>query len=147
MHVAYSSRLDLFVGLDESPTRVHLLDDGVVQGGHPLLTRVLRHIETGRDNFLDVELKLDVSEHDLRVLNEMRKVPPGETITYGELAKRAGSVARAVGGACGRNPCVIIVPCHRVVNADGSLGHYSGAGGVATKAKLLAIERGQRTLL
>lgn len=147
MHVAYSNRLDLFVALEESPTRVRLLGDGTVQGGHPLLGRVLRHIESGRDDFSDVELKLDVSEHDLRVLTEMRKVPPGETITYGELAKRANSVARAVGGACSRNPCIIVVPCHRVVNSDGSLGHYSGAGGVATKAKLLAIERGQRSLL
>ena len=67
-------------------------------------------------------------------------IPYGELSTYGELAAALKSAPRAVGGACGRNPIPIIIPCHRVV-AAGSLGGYSGGQGLATKRKLLALER------
>jgi methylated-DNA-[protein]-cysteine S-methyltransferase len=71
----------------------------------------------------------------------------GETISYGELARRAGvpGSARAAGAATGRNPIGIIVPCHRVVGANGSLTGY--AGGLGRKKALLALERGERDLL
>jgi len=71
----------------------------------------------------------------------------GETITYGELARRAGSSgsARAAGAATGRNPIGIIVPCHRIVGSDGSLTGY--AGGIERKRALLALESGTRDLL
>ncbi len=74
------------------------------------------------------------------VWDELRRIPAGTTITYGELAARAGhpGAARAVGAAVGRNPISIVVPCHRVVGADGTLTGY--AGGVARKAFLLALE-------
>jgi len=67
-------------------------------------------------------------------------IPYGELRTYGELAAALESAPRAIGGACGRNPIPIIIPCHRVV-AAGSLGGYSGGQGLATKRKLLALER------
>jgi methylated-DNA-[protein]-cysteine S-methyltransferase len=72
-----------------------------------------------------------------------RTVPPGETITYGEIARRLGdpAAARAVGRAMGANPFPIIVPCHRVLGADGRMGGFSAAGGVEAKARLLSIER------
>jgi methylated-DNA-[protein]-cysteine S-methyltransferase len=72
-----------------------------------------------------------------------RTVPPGETITYGEIAARIGDpqAARAVGRAMGANPFPIIVPCHRVLGADGRMGGFSAAGGVEAKARLLSIER------
>ena len=68
------------------------------------------------------------------------RIPYGETLTYAELAKRAGAPgkARAAGAATGRNPISVIVPCHRVVGSDGSLTGY--AGGVPRKAKLLELE-------
>ena len=67
-------------------------------------------------------------------------IPYGETVTYGELAKRLGvKSAQAVGGAVGHNPISIVVPCHRVLGADGSLTGY--AGGVDKKARLLELER------
>jgi methylated-DNA-[protein]-cysteine S-methyltransferase len=71
----------------------------------------------------------------------------GETITYGELARRAGcpGSARAAGAATGRNPIGIIVPCHRIVGSDGSLTGY--AGGIERKRALLALESGERDLL
>jgi methylated-DNA-[protein]-cysteine S-methyltransferase len=72
-----------------------------------------------------------------------RTVPPGETITYGQIAARLGDprAARAVGRAMGANPFPIIVPCHRVLGADGKMGGFSAAGGVEAKARLLSIER------
>ncbi len=80
------------------------------------------------------------SPHEVRVWAELCRIPYGETITYGELARRSESVARAVGGTCGANPIAIIIPCHRVTAAGGALGGYSGAGGPGTKRKLLALE-------
>jgi methylated-DNA-[protein]-cysteine S-methyltransferase len=74
-----------------------------------------------------------------------RAIPPGETRTYGEVACDLGDklLAQAVGKALGRNPFPIIVPCHRVMGAGGKLTGFSASGGVATKLKMLAIERAQ----
>lgn len=75
-----------------------------------------------------------------RVWREIAKVPFGETISYAELARRAGAPgsARAAGAATGRNPLAIVVPCHRIVASGGSLTGY--AGGIGRKAGLLALE-------
>jgi len=77
-----------------------------------------------------------------RVYEELRRVPAGATIGYGELAGRAGSpgAARAVGQAVGKNPWPVVVPCHRVLAAGGRAGGFSAYGGVETKRRLLAIE-------
>ncbi|HEY0331540.1 MAG TPA: methylated-DNA--[protein]-cysteine S-methyltransferase [Rhodopseudomonas sp.] len=71
-----------------------------------------------------------------------RAIPPGQTLSYGDIARRLGDVAlsREVGQALGRNPCPIIVPCHRVLAAGDKPGGFSANGGVATKLKLLSIE-------
>ena len=66
-------------------------------------------------------------------------IPFGETRTYGDLAKQLGVSAQAIGQACGANPIAIIIPCHRVLAADG-LGGYSGAGGIEAKVALLRLE-------
>jgi methylated-DNA-[protein]-cysteine S-methyltransferase len=80
-----------------------------------------------------------------RVWDALLAIPPGETRTYGELAAQLGTSARAVGGACRRNPLPILVPCHRVV-ARGGLGGFSGAWGegpeLGVKRTLLALEGG-----
>jgi methylated-DNA-[protein]-cysteine S-methyltransferase len=80
-----------------------------------------------------------------RVYAVARKIPPGETLTYGEVAERLGdkSLARAVGQALGENPCPIVMPCHRVLAASGKSGGFSAPGGVDTKLKLLTIEGAQ----
>ena len=82
-----------------------------------------------------------------RVWDELRRIPYGETISYGELARRLGDpkAVRAVGLANGANPVAIVVPCHRVIGANGSLTGYGG--GLPIKQALLALERGQGTLL
>lgn len=67
-------------------------------------------------------------------------IPYGRTATYGELAARLGTAPRSVGLACRRNPLPILIPCHRVLAADGRLGGYSGGDGLATKRALLWLE-------
>ena len=88
----------------------------------------------------------DLPPFDRRVYAIARAIPPGETLTYGEIATRLGdpAAARAVGRALGDNPFPIIVPCHRILGAGGKAGGFSAHGGVATKARLLSIE-GART--
>lgn len=88
---------------------------------------------------------LDLSrtpEFHARVYEIARAIPPGETLTYGEIAERLGDklLARDVGQALGKNPWPIVVPCHRVTAAGGKPGGFSARGGVNTKLKLLAIE-------
>src|SRR5690606_32152543 len=81
------------------------------------------------------------------VWEALRHIPYGQTVSYGELARRVGRPAavRAVGLANGSNPIAIVIPCHRVIGANGTLTGYGG--GLPTKQALLALERGQRTLL
>jgi methylated-DNA-[protein]-cysteine S-methyltransferase len=92
---------------------------------------------------------LPLSEHgtafELRVWAALREIPYGETRSYGELARELSSVARAVGRANGRNQLSIIVPCHRVIGADGSLTGY--AGGLDAKRALLELEAGVGSLV
>jgi methylated-DNA-[protein]-cysteine S-methyltransferase len=78
-----------------------------------------------------------------KVLETLQAVPCGTTVTYGELAAQAGypGAARAVGRAMAANPLPLVIPCHRVVAADGRLGGYSGGAGPPTKAWLLAFEQ------
>ena len=98
----------------------------------------------GKPNDLsDVVLDLDgVPEFHRGVYDIARGIPPGKTLTYGDIAKRLGGVelSRDVGQALGRNPCPIVVPCHRVLAAGGKPGGFSANGGVVTKLKMLAIE-------
>ena len=90
-----------------------------------------------------VALDMDgVPEFHRRVYDAARTIPPGETLSYGDIARRVGApgAARAVGQALGRNPFPIVVPCHRVLAAGGKIGGFSAQGGVATKRRMLAIE-------
>lgn len=75
-----------------------------------------------------------------RVWNRLRAIPFGTTVSYGTLAHDVDSAPRAVASACARNPLPIVIPCHRVIAADGSLGGYSGGEGLPTKAALLSLE-------
>jgi methylated-DNA-[protein]-cysteine S-methyltransferase len=86
------------------------------------------------------------SPFELRVWALLRTIPHGETRTYGQLAEQLGDrgLARAVGTANGRNPISVIVPCHRVIGADGSLTGY--AGGIHRKEQLLALEDPSRAV-
>jgi methylated-DNA-[protein]-cysteine S-methyltransferase len=95
---------------------------------------------SGRRQCFDLPVAPRGTPFQERVWREIAKVPFGETVTYAELASRAGAPgsARAAGAATGRNPLAIVVPCHRIVATGGALTGY--AGGLARKASLLALE-------
>lgn len=111
----------------------------------PVLRQTLRWLDiyfSGSEPDFMPPLELHGSDFRRRVWAELAKIPYGETVTYGEIAKKLGvKSAQAVGGAVGHNPVSIIVPCHRVLGADGSLTGY--AGGTDKKARLLELERGK----
>ncbi|MRX44488.1 methylated-DNA--[protein]-cysteine S-methyltransferase [Agromyces kandeliae] len=109
----------------------------------PLFSRLgveLDEYLAGRRIRFDLPLAPTGDEFQHAVWGMLREIPFGETVTYGELADRLGdrNLARRVGGAVGRNPISILVPCHRVVGADGSLTGY--AGGLDRKRRLLELE-------
>jgi len=90
-----------------------------------------------------IALDMDgVPDFHRRVYDVARAIPPGETLSYGEVAAKvnAPGAARAVGAALGANPFPIIVPCHRVLGAGGKVGGFSARGGTTTKMRLLTIE-------
>lgn len=95
------------------------------------------------DDLASVPLDLEgVPEFNRRVYDAARAIPPGETRSYGDIAKELGEpgAAQAVGRALGRNPVPIVVPCHRVLAANGALHGFSAPGGIETKRRMLAIE-------
>lgn len=109
-----------------------------------LVERLRAYAQGAIDEFADVELDLGpLSPFRRRVVECLRRVPYGATLTYGELAALVGHprAARAVGACMSSNPVPIIVPCHRVLAAGGKLGGYSGPNGVEMKKRLLALER------
>ena len=124
------------VSLSEKPPSVPFSED------HPYLTRIIDHISTGKDAMLDIPLDLQGTPFERGVLEQLRKVPPGEVVTYGEIARRLGKprAGRAVGSACAKNPFTILVPCHRVVPSSGGVGNYTSDGGPEAKVKLLESE-------
>jgi O-6-methylguanine DNA methyltransferase len=114
-----------------------------VEGDVPLLDRLERQLREyfagSRDDF-DLPLDLPGSAFQERVWSELRRIPYGETISYSELAARVGAPAasRAVGRANGSNRLAVVVPCHRVIAANGGLGGYGG--GLPAKRRLLDLE-------
>ncbi|MGO8814495.1 MAG: methylated-DNA--[protein]-cysteine S-methyltransferase [Terriglobia bacterium] len=108
-----------------------------------VIDRVSKHLRGELQDFRDVPVDLEGTGPFLqKVCQAAREIPAGQTVTYAELAKTVGQPggARAVGGALGRNPVPLIIPCHRVLAAAGKPGGFSAYGGRVTKAKLLALE-------
>ena len=114
------------VVLDEAPA-----DDeaaAVLRAAIPVLEARLRG-ERAPEEAIPTDLT-DRPSWDRRVLHEVRRVGWGQTASYGDVAKRVGAprAARAVGGALGRNPISLLIPCHRIIAGDGTLGGYGGTG-------------------
>lgn len=107
-------------------------------------TRQLKAYFAGRLQRFDLPLNPAGTRFQKKVCAEMLKIPYGKTTTYGTIARNLDSAPRAVGGACGRNPIAIIIPCHRVLGANGALGGYSGGEGSDTKKFLLGLEHASR---
>ena len=130
---ASSSRKGTFPGAGQGANRParQLLDEAISQ---------LEDYFQGRRKDFDLPLAPAGTVFQQRVWHEMAKIPFGETMTYGQLAEKSESVARAVGGACGANPIPIIIPCHRVLGGGGKLGGFSGGSGPDSKRALLEHE-------
>jgi methylated-DNA-[protein]-cysteine S-methyltransferase len=108
-----------------------------------VIDRVLKLLAGEKVDLGDVPLDFGESpDFHRRAYAIARTIPPGQTLTYGEIAKRLGEPheSREVGQAMGKNPIAIIMPCHRVLGADGKMGGFSANGGVATKRRILEIE-------
>ncbi len=149
-HVAgFSSELELYVDLalrGDRVTNVRLLRSTSrvpARRDHPLLRQVLTHLRTGREDLSRIPVDLHVSPFERKVLEEVRRIPPGETRSYGEIAQRIGrpGASRAVGNAVAHNPTPLVIPCHRVLPQRGGIGNYSATGGTRTKRRLLTLER------
>lgn len=123
--------------------------DGVPEGPPPdfaaaAMARIQALLAGTRDDLADLPLDMEgVPAFHQRVYEVTRAIPPGEVLTYGEVARRLGEpgAARAVGQALGKNPFAPVIPCHRVLAAGGRPGGFSARGGADTKLRMLEIER------
>ncbi len=151
-HRVFKKTVIGLVGLEEENgkiTRVYLPTDepkspDIDATETEILRQGFRELDeyfAGRRKRFDVALAPCGTDFQMRVWAALRKVRFGECVSYGELAKRAGSpkAARAVGAAMHANPIAIFIPCHRVIGADGSLTGFGG--GLPLKTKLLALEK------
>ena len=129
---------------DEDPVTKQF-DDVTENPHHPVLREALQQLREyfdGKRRKFSVRLDFSGTDFQNEVWNALRTIPFGETRSYGEIADQIGRrrAVRAVGAATGRNPIPIIVPCHRVIGANGTLTGF--AGGLEAKARLLALEGG-----
>lgn len=111
-----------------------------------IAARIAALLSGVRDQLLDVPVDFGpASPFEIQVWEAARRIPVGEVRSYGDLAAEIGApgAAQAVGRALGRNPMPIIVPCHRILAAEGS-GGFSAPGGIATKFRILQVEKAQR---
>lgn len=143
-HLTYESpagELTLF----EEDAAIVAVDWGATPntGTTPLLEEACKQLNAyfnGTLKDFDLPLRTVGTDFQLKLWKYLQAIPYGTILTYGELAANLGSAARAVGGACGRNPLPIIIPCHRVISANGKLTGYSGGDGINTKRALLRLE-------
>lgn len=139
-------RLLIAVGSDDILHRVQFVsatNNSVrAEGCPPCIAAEFQRYFANPNYQINLPLARTGSVFEQKVRQALLDIPSGQTVTYGELAQRIGSAARAVGGACRRNPYPLIVPCHRVVGRNG-LGGFVGASGgswLALKSNLLAHE-------
>ena len=129
-------------------TRLDWTDGPADPGNDPVLVAARRQLQKyfeGCREAFDLPLAPRGGGFQRAFYRALRQIPFGRTRTYGELAAELGVSAQAIGRACGANPIPILIPCHRVLAADG-LGGYSGAGGIEAKIALLRLE-GSASLL
>lgn len=110
----------------------------------PLLREALAQLQAyfaGTLTRFKLPLRPQGTRFQQAVWQQLERIPYGETLSYGDLARRIASSPRAVGGACGRNPLPIFIPCHRVVGAGNTLTGYSGGTGTVTKRFLIDLEQ------
>jgi len=92
-------------------------------------------------SFIKAPYKIEGNKIQKKVWNELKKIKPGHTKSYGEIAKKFNLSPRHVGKICGQNKLLLSIPCHRVIKSDGSLGGFSSSGGINLKKKILKFEK------
>ena len=114
------------------------------KGKSIVLTKLKKQIiefTRGKRKKFSTKLKIEGTPLQKKIWNQLRLIKYGSTKTYGDIAKTLKTSPRYVGNVCGQNNHLLIVPCHRVVRSDGSLGGFSGLGGIKLKMNLLNLER------
>jgi len=89
---------------------------------------------------IDIEIKVQGNQLQKKIWRELRKIKKGEVKSYGEIAKKLGISPRYVGRVCGQNQHILVIPCHRILRSDGTLGGFTAPGGINLKKKLLKFE-------
>ena len=95
----------------------------------------------GKSKKINVSYSLSGSDLQNKIWKELSKIKFGTTVSYGYIAKKLKTSPRYIGNVCGQNNLLLIIPCHRVIRSDGSLGGFSGFGGIILKRKLLNLEK------
>ena len=93
-----------------------------------------------KNEYLKIPIKIKGNKIQKRIWGELKKIKKGRTKTYGEIAKKLNISPRYVGRVCGENKHIIVIPCHRVIKSDGTMGGFSAKGGIVLKKKLLEFE-------
>ncbi len=104
------------------------------------LKKNLNNFFSKKKKKINSNILLEGSDLQIKIWKELKKIPYGKTKSYGEIAKIVKTSPRYVGNVCGQNKHILIVPCHRVIRTDGSLGGFSSRGGLSLKKRLLDME-------
>ena len=104
------------------------------------ISKQIKLYSIGRLKNFNLDYNLLGTPLQIKIWNELSKIKYGQTKSYGEIANKIKTSPRYVGNVCGQNNLLLIIPCHRVIKSDGSLGGFSGLGGIKLKKKLLNLE-------
>ena len=105
------------------------------------LKKMLNNYFKGKTNKINAPISLKGNNNQKKIWRELKKIQRGSTNTYGKIARKLKFSPRYVGKVCGENKHVILIPCHRVIRSDGSMGGFSAKGGVKLKKKLIQLEK------
>ena len=97
----------------------------------------------GKKKRINISIELSGNLLQKKIWKEIKNIKRGDTKSYGQIAKKLKISPRYVGKVCGQNLCLLVIPCHRVINADGSLGGFSAKAGISLKRKLLIFEQNE----
>ncbi len=114
------------------------------RGKNPTLNKLKKQIiefSKGKRKFFSVKLQIEGSVLQKKIWKELRNIKYGNTKTYGDIAKILQTSPRYVGNVCGQNNHLLVIPCHRVIRSDGTLGGFSGLGGIKLKKQILQLEK------
>ena len=113
-------------------------------GRSPMLQKIKKNVNdffSKKTKSFKIPCKIYGSDLQIKIWKELKKIPYGKTKSYGEIAKIVKTSPRYVGNVCGLNKHLLLIPCHRVIRGDGTLGGFSGTGGLALKKRLLKLEQ------